>query len=112
MRTIDLSELKDKLLAPIEIKHDEQGWWMHPNLPLTDEDISMASLLAVFHIDTAYVDLESDRGASEAVKARYFDNGEPDVSGWTPTPPLGEGWMLLAIFDNENGVFALYGRSA
>ncbi|WP_186061024.1 hypothetical protein [Burkholderia gladioli] len=104
----NLEDLRKKLLTPREIIRDEQGWLTHPDMPCCDEDVRADELLAAFHIDTAFVSMESD-GNEDACEA-YFERGDADCSAWTPTPPTGEGWLLLEIYDTEDGPYALYGR--
>jgi hypothetical protein len=37
------------------------------------------------------------------VYVSYFDNGDPSVAAWEPTPPKGEGWFTMSIHDTEDG---------
>ncbi|UZF26643.1 hypothetical protein [Ralstonia pseudosolanacearum] len=106
----DLQGLRDTLLAPRKILRDEEGWLTHPAMPAVDEDVPYDRLLAAFGIETFVRDMETD--ADEATAKRYFDDGHPDCSAWTPTPPEGEGWRLLEIFDSEIGPYALFARAA
>lgn len=53
---------------------------------------------------------ESD--ASHEQQERYDEGNSPDCSYWTPSRPEGEGWLLAAIYDTEDGPVALYVRSA
>lgn len=105
----DLQDLREKLLAPRAIVRDENGHLTHPDLPACDEGVRYDDLLAVFGIESAFVGMESD--APHDVSERYFDSGDPDCSYWTPTPPDGDGWMLLEIYDTEDGPYALFGRA-
>lgn len=106
----DLQGLRDTLLAPRKILRDEEGWLTHPAMPAVDEDVPYDRLLAAFGIETFVRDMETD--ADEATAKRYFDDGHPDCSAWMPTPPEGEGWRLLEIFDSEIGPYALFARAA
>ncbi|MGA3703202.1 hypothetical protein ACI2TA_07595 [Ralstonia nicotianae] len=106
----DLQGLRDTLLAPRKILRDAEGWLTHPAMPAVDEDVPYDRLLAAFGIETFVRDMETD--ADEATAKRYFDDGHPDCSAWTPTPPEGEGWRLLEIFDSEIGPYALFARAA
>ncbi len=106
----NLENLQDRLLAPTPIERDDIGHWYHPHLPDCDEGVSYGDLLAVFGMEVACVAMEGD--AAEEVAERYFDQGGPDCSDWTPTPPKGEGWVLLAIFDTEDGPYAMFARKA
>ncbi|MFV8629835.1 hypothetical protein ACNRDB_10140 [Ralstonia pseudosolanacearum] len=106
----DLQGLRDTLLAPRKILRDAEGWLTHPAMPAVDEDVPYDRLLAAFGIETFVRDMETD--ADEATAKRYFDDGHPDCSAWMPTPPEGEGWRLLEIFDSEIGPYALFARAA
>ncbi|WP_405126733.1 hypothetical protein [Ralstonia pseudosolanacearum] len=107
---VDLQGLHDALLAPRKILRDAEGWLTHPALPAVDEDVNCRQLLEAFGIETFMRDMETD--ADEATVKRYFTDGHPDCSDWTPTPPEGDGWRLLEIFDTEDGPHALFGRAA
>ncbi|CBJ37860.1 conserved protein of unknown function [Ralstonia solanacearum CMR15] len=107
---VDLQGLHDALLAPRKILRDAEGWLTHPALPAVDEDVNCRQLLAAFGIETFMRDMEAD--ADDATVKRYFTDGHPGCSDWTPTPPEGDGWRLLEIFDTEDGPHALFGRAA
>lgn len=109
-RAPDLENLQDRLLTPTTIDRDSLGHWYHPHLPDCDEGISYGDLLAVFGMEVTSVGMDGD--APEDVAKRYFEQGGPDCSDWTPTPPEGDGWALLAIFDTEDGPHALFARKA
>lgn len=108
--TPNLENLQDRLLAPTPIERDDIGHWYHPHLPDCDEGVSYGDLLAVFGLEVACVDMESD--APEDVAERYFDQGGPGCSAWQPTTPEGKGWALLAIYDTEDGPYAMFARKA
>ena len=105
----DLQDMREKLLAPRAIVRDENGHLTHPDLPVCDEGVRYDDLLAVFGIEAAFVSMESD--APDEVTERYFESGDPDCSDWTPTLPDGDGWVLLEIYDTEDGPYALFGRA-
>lgn len=52
--------------------------------------------------------LETDAPAE--VADRYFEAGSPDCSYWEPTKPEGDGWVLGAIWDTEDGPVAIWLR--
>lgn len=106
---IDLEGLAEKLLAPREIARDGDGYLVHPCLPVADEDTRYDLLLSAFGLETACVDMESDC-EDQAVLDRYFEDGDSDCSGWTPTPPAGDGWVLIEIYQTEDGPYALFTR--
>nr|WKF58767.1 hypothetical protein HUO10_003268 [Paraburkholderia busanensis] len=105
---INLEGLREKLLAPREIARDKEGWLVHPDLPVWDEDVRVDKFLEAFRIEAAFVSMEND-ACAEAYET-YFERGDADCSAWTPTAPAGAGWMLLEIYDTEDGPYALFGR--
>lgn len=101
----DLQDLPKRLLAPREIVRDENGFYWHPDLPLCDESVSYVDLLAALGVDAAFVSLQDD----DELYERYVSDHRSVVSSWNPAPPAGAEWTLLAIFDHEDGPFALFG---
>lgn len=104
---VSLEGLRAKLLAPREIQRDEQGWLTHPELPLCDEDVRVDRFLKAFGIESAFISMESDVDAESY--EQYHER--VDCSAWTPTPPDGEGWVLLEIYDTEDSPHALFARA-
>lgn len=105
----DLEGLRNNLLTPIEIIRDENGYFYHPALPLTDENVSPRKLLEAFGLQAEFVSMEdgcTDKNLLESVS----DGGS--CAAWEPSPPDGEGWVLLAIYDTEDGVIAWFARPA
>jgi hypothetical protein len=100
-----LEGLRDAVLAPREIKRDVDGWLSHPALPVCDEDVRVDKLLDAFGVETDFVSMEID-----APHLIDDDTGDIDCASWNPTPPVGDGWMLLEIYDTEDGAYALFGR--
>ncbi|HIF9260440.1 TPA: hypothetical protein ACX6RA_003547 [Photobacterium damselae] len=95
-------------LQPVEICRDEFGYFTHPELPEWDESTKIeeinawfASKDARYHID--YLEWSGD----EVAIAQYFEQGDPDFSGWHPEAP-NDTAVLLAIFDTENGPQAVW----
>lgn len=106
---INLEGLAAKLLAPRAIVRDEEGYLVHPDLPAADEGTRYDLLLEAFGLETAFVSMETDC-KDEALLDRYFGDGDSDCSGWTPTPPAGDGWTLLEIYPTEDGPYAMFAR--
>lgn len=89
------------MIEPAEIDRDELGYWWHPALPEdVEEDFDLEAYVQEQGMETLLIRLDSDD--TNPVWITY-DEGVPDVSAWEPTPPEGEGWFLLAIFDTEIG---------
>lgn len=104
---INLEGLRKKLLTPRQIVRDEDGYLTHSDFPICDEGTHAGKFLDAFGIDAEFVAMESD---DPAAAERYFEAGEAHCSYWTPTPPDGEGWLLLEIYETEDGPCALFGR--
>lgn len=115
----NLEGLREQLLAPRGIVRNAEGWpvhtgardprgWLsHPAIPVCDEGTRVDKLLEAFNIETSFVSMESD--ASDFYD-RWYEEGLSDCSAWVPTPPSGNGWLLLEIYDTEDGPCALFGR--
>lgn len=105
---VDLQGLSERLLAPRPVVRDEDGYLTHPAFPVCDEDMRADKFLAAFGIESYFVPMDGD--ADPEFVEHYFDDDEADCSTWTPTPPEGEGWSLLAIYPTEDGPYALFAR--
>lgn len=107
-KTADLQGLRDVLLNSGPVVRDEDGYWCSLALPHCDENVDYAKLLAVFGLETAIVDAESqmDFDAHEAMCEAGGCNA------WTPTPPEGDGWVMVSLHDTEDGAVAFYVRPA
>ena len=105
---INLEGLTNRLLAPREVVRDADGWLIHPALPICDEGVRYDTFLAAFGIETYFCPMDGDAPAD--VVERYFDQENANCSSWNPTPPEGDGWVLLEIFDTEDGPLAVFAR--
>lgn len=103
----NLEGLREKLLAPRSIERTSDGWLYHPDYPTCDEGTRADKFLEAFGIETAFVGMESD---APDLAERWHEEGLTDCSEWTPTAPGGDGWLLLEIYDTEDGPYALFGR--
>jgi hypothetical protein len=115
----NLEGLREQLLAPRGIvrnpegwpvhagARDSSGWLFHPAIPVCDEGTRIDKLLEAFGIETSFVTMESD---TADFYDRWCEEGLSDCSSWVPTPPTGDGWLLLEIYDTEDGPCALFGR--
>jgi len=94
------------MLVPAEIDRDEYGYWLHPTLadiavdtPITDHPAA--------GMEFRFVAMGPDEGA---VAHRYFEQGDPDITDWSPSAPDGEGWFVVAIYDTEDGPHCAFAR--
>ena len=65
------------------------------------------TFFAAFGIDAAFIHMENDVAGD--TYDRYFASNSANCSMWTPSAP-GDGWLLLEIYDTEDGPVALYVR--
>lgn len=103
----NLEGLRKKLLTPRKILRDDQGFLTHPEFPVCDEGTRADKFLEAFGIETRFRSMENDL---PDLHERWCNNGLDDCSEWTPTPPEGDGWLLLSIYDTDDGPYAMYGR--
>ncbi|SEO64201.1 hypothetical protein SAMN02800692_1558 [Luteibacter sp. UNC138MFCol5.1] len=103
-----------KLFDPAALPaRDDMGCVEHPDLDrfLTDKDgegYLDTSALDAAGFDRQFVHLESSD--DQAAIDRYFEQGDPDFSGWTPQTPEG-GWLLAGMWETEDwGPVAFYVR--
>ncbi|AYQ38297.1 MULTISPECIES: hypothetical protein [Burkholderia cepacia complex] len=104
----DLQGLRRAILTPREIVRDQHGMLSHPEIPYLDEDVNYQTFFAAFGIESAFVCMETDIDGD--AYDRYVESNDPSVSFWTPSAPDGEGWLLLEIYDTDDGPVALYVR--
>ncbi len=106
----NLEGLAAALLGPHPAQRDAEGYLTHPAMPITDEGIFIGSLLMVLGLETRFICMENDCDLDHPAVASY-EKGE-GCAAWTPTPPTGDGWVLVEIYDTEDGVYALFCRGA
>ncbi|MBR8443273.1 hypothetical protein KDW23_01000 [Burkholderia cenocepacia] len=104
----DLQGLRRAILTPREIVRDQDGMLSHPAVPYLDEDVNYETFFAAFGIEAAFIHMEDDVDCD--TYDRYFASNSPDCSMWTPSTPQGDGWLLLEIYDTEDGPVALFVR--
>ncbi|MBN3853799.1 restriction alleviation protein, Lar family [Paraburkholderia sp. Ac-20340] len=104
---INLEGLRKKLLTPREIVRDDQGFLTHPNFPICDEGTRADKFLEAFGIEPRFRSMENDL---PDLHERWCEGDVDNCSEWTPTAPEGDGWLLLEIYDTEDGPYALFGR--
>lgn len=85
---------------------DEMGFFHHPDIPGEAEGDDVRALCQAIGFNADVVALESD--APVLSEAWHFDDDTTAPARWSPTPPLGEGWVLVAKFDTEDGPHAMF----
>lgn len=104
----DLQGLRRSILTSREIVRDQNGMLSHPAVPYLDEDVNYETFFAAFGIEATFIHMKDDVDCD--TYDRYFASNSPDCCTWTPSSPQGDGWMLLEIYDTEDGPVALYVR--
>ena len=101
------------LIQPLPVERDSDGYWFHIGVPNFDEgeDEQYKAWLKGQGLVTAYKMLDGEHDA-HPVSDSYFEHGNPDISGWEPTPPAGEGWFTISIHDTEDGPIWVWARRA
>jgi len=86
-------------------ERDANGYVWHPDIPeppTDDEEAELAPAIEALGFDVASVFFSDDASV---------DASSPDASAWLPTPPIGDGWQLIAIFDTEDMPVATFVRA-
>ncbi|APG04921.1 hypothetical protein BJI69_14160 [Luteibacter rhizovicinus DSM 16549] len=98
------------------VRDDERGFTEHPDLPqfydkpfnTEDEGFIDSKALAQAGLECTFVEFEYD--ATDEQLEAWFEDGQDDLNGWTPSVPNGDGWLLAGIWDAEDGPLAFYVR--
>lgn len=102
---------KQKEVSTNELQRDENGYGHLPALkdfPMPEEGFAPGAV--VNGNEVAIVHLLQD-GPNHELAANWV-GGDNNISAWIPTKPEGEGWILSAIFEHDEGPFAIYARPA
>ncbi|ERJ35899.1 hypothetical protein L810_1156 [Burkholderia sp. AU4i] len=105
---LSLEGLRRAILTPRAIVRDQDGMLSHPAVPYLDEDVNYETFFAAFGIEAAFIHMENDVDGD--TYDRYFASNNANCSFWTPSAPTGDGWLLIEIYDTEDGPVALYVR--
>ena len=88
---------------------DASGYFIHPDIPGKEENDDVRALCRELGYDVDIVEFEYD--ATDQLHDDYYEReDETAVGRWTPTPPDGESWMLVAKYETENGPCAFFVR--
>ncbi|MFA6204169.1 MAG: hypothetical protein WC710_13415 [Gallionella sp.] len=80
-------------------KPDEYGFFCHPDVPGEEESDDVPALCADAGWECSLVSGDDivDEGSCEY-----------DATKWTPEAPAGDGWLLVAVYDTEDGPYAMF----
>lgn len=106
------TRLFDPALMPAR---DEDGYAYHPHLDKfmigeehEEQRLDIDALKAAGFVATWWgLDADHDEGDPE-FDQYWLDSQGPTL--WQPGEPEGEGWQLVAVYDTEEGPYALFVR--
>ena len=88
---------------------DAYGFVSHPDLDLFTNESAVYDEDALARSGFALAALSSQDDTPELMAA-YEGHDEHAMARWEPTPPAGDGWRLVAIYDTEAGPLAHFVR--
>ncbi|MFP1891058.1 hypothetical protein ACLEEJ_00350 [Lonsdalea quercina] len=107
--------MKHEKITPVAVERDEYGYWTHPDyyaycdgreyIPKSEYD----QWLKQIGMESVVVCLEYD---DESLKQTMYFEWDPDVRGWEPPKPDGEGWFIVSIHDTDDGPVCIWMREA
>lgn len=110
-------------LKPVEvIRNKKNGMWFHPDLKaylfenfkgmeyLEDQDWAKAS--KDLGVEFQQIEIFDDEKVDEDIIQRLLEEGDiTAIIDWNPTPPNGDpNWFLAQVYENEDGVSALWAK--
>jgi predicted RNase H-like HicB family nuclease len=87
---------------------DEMGFFYHPDLPDTGEDESILPYIQRMGFEASFLFMEHD--APQELNDAWYDGEQSAPTKWVPSVPEGEGWLLAAKYDTEDGPCAMFVR--
>ncbi|WP_418514773.1 hypothetical protein [Delftia sp. PS-11] len=97
---------KARILDGRALERDDMGLGDHPELPQLDEGMKPRGFFAALGLELSHTFAE-DQLDGDALEAM---GDAVNWTAWQPTPPQGDGWKLVAIFDTEDGPAAWWLR--
>ena len=100
-----------KLIQPVEIVRDQDGYGYHPDEPDFEEgqEQEFRDWIASQGLEIKLSRLEDEHESHPAYN-RYFEIGDADIHEWEASPPAGEGWFTLSIHDTDDGPVWVWAR--
>ena len=91
---------------------DTLGFFVHPDVPGEDESDDAPALLDAMGFKFSVIGFLYD-GNEDDVDTWFFGNTTADemkeiMMRWKPISPSGDGWILAAKYDTEDGPYALF----
>lgn len=99
-----------KLIEPVAVERDTDGFWSHPEIPDFDEDaVAMKAWCDAQGLEFWHAELENEDDDHPAYVS-YFDNESASVAEWNPEGPMGADWFTFSIHDTEDGPMWYWAR--
>lgn len=102
-------------MEALEVERNEDGHWTHRDYSALfgDREIishdEFRSFCEKHNIESTVVEMESDN--NQTIIDSYFEDGNPNISGWEPSKPEGDGWFIGSIHDTEDGPLCVWFRN-
>lgn len=104
------------MLQPEPIVRDAEGFWVHSCVLNGPEETAWPDLPGAdgmeFYSVGFYDDVPHELQSIYAAGMDGDGNWRDAVTRWQPTPPVGDEWFLVGIFDTEDGPHATFARPA
>lgn len=100
---------KNEQTAMNTLKRDDNGYGALPgfeDFAVPDEGLAPGAVVNGHEI--ALVELCDDANAKET--AAFWLGGGADISAWQPQPPEGDGWILSAVVESDQGPVAVFAK--
>lgn len=97
-------------IQPAEVNRDENGYWVHPELPEWDDGTTPTDIESWFSLNNLnyWIDrFEDSATATEEMHEAYYGDGDSGVPDWEPECPVKDSF-LLSIHDTEDGPVAVF----
>jgi hypothetical protein len=99
-------------IEAMHVERDDNGYWFHHDVnwdAIGEEPFGPYFKALGYEVASTYL---QDKVDEDVEPLRSYLAGETNITAWEPTPPTGDGWVLVAICDSEDGPFAYYIRGA
>lgn len=101
----------NKESTDVGFPRDENGYGaltVFEHFIIPEEELAPGAVVNGFEINI--VTLVADPAATDIAKS--WIDGDNNISNWNPSKPEGDGWVLSAICEHEEGPFAVFAKPA
>lgn len=102
-------QLADDIVAKVFAPQERVGdaFWSHRCIAWIRDEFIANDWLEKYGFEYGYRMMEAEPDANRLFKT-FHETGK--LQHWTPAPPAGAGWMLIAIDDSDDGPVAAWCR--